>query len=73
MKGYNVIGARLRDTYRYLSNGGDAEFELVDTSCPFSEGILFTIRPKNKTWKTMIKLSGGEKTLASLSLIFGLH
>ena len=34
---------------------------------------MFQVRPKNKSWKQMSKLSGGEKTLSSLSLIFALH
>ena len=34
---------------------------------------MFQVRPKQKTWKQMSKLSGGEKTLSSLSLIFALH
>ncbi|CAD8166777.1 unnamed protein product [Paramecium pentaurelia] len=73
MHGFNVIGSKLRETYQTLTNGGDAELELVDTMDPFSEGISFSVRPKNKSWKQMSKLSGGEKTLSSLSLIFALH
>ena len=56
-----------------MTQGGDAELELIDTMDPFSEGINFSVRPKNKSWKQMSKLSGGEKTLSSLSLIFALH
>lgn len=59
--------------YRLITNGGDAELEMKDTLDPFSEGILFQVRPFKKTWKHMSKLSGGEKTLSSLSLIFALH
>ena len=73
MNGFNVVSTKLRETYQHLTNGGDAELELVDTMDPFSEGVSFSVRPKNKSWKQMSKLSGGEKTLASLSLIFALH
>ena len=31
------------------------------------------MRPPGKSWKTIGKLSGGERTLASLALIFALH
>ena len=47
--------------------------ETIDQLDPFSEGVMFQVRPKNKSWKQMSKLSGGEKTLSSLSLIFALH
>ena len=47
--------------------------ELCDSLDPFSEGISFTVRPPNKSWKNIRNLSGGEKTLSSLALIFALH
>ena len=45
----------------------------VDTLDPFSEGILFSVRPPRKSWKSISNLSGGEKTLCSLALVFALH
>ncbi|KFG55424.1 RecF/RecN/SMC N terminal domain-containing protein [Toxoplasma gondii MAS] len=56
-----------------LSQGGDAELELVDSSDPFSEGVLLSVRPPKKSWRLIQHLSGGEKTLSSLSLVFALH
>lgn len=37
------------------------------------QGILFSVRPPKKSWKNIANLSGGEKTLSSLSLVFALH
>lgn len=51
----------------------DAELELVDSLDPFSEGIVFSVRPPKKSWKNIANLSGGEKTLSSLALVFALH
>ena len=31
------------------------------------------VRPPKKSWKNIANLSGGEKTLASLALVFALH
>ena len=56
-----------------LHEGGDAELELVDSLDPFSEGIVFSVRPPKKSWKNISNLSGGEKTLSSLALVFALH
>lgn len=56
-----------------MTRGGDAELELIDSLDPFSDGINFSVRPPKKAWKEINKLSGGEKTLSSLSLIFALH
>jgi structural maintenance of chromosome 4 len=41
--------------------GGDAELEFVDSLDPFSEGIVFSVRPPKKSWKNISNLSGGEK------------
>ena len=73
MKGFEIISKRLKEMYQWITMGGDAELELVDHLDPFSEGINFSVRPLKKTWKQISKLSGGEKTLSSLSLIFALH
>lgn len=56
-----------------ITLGGDAELELVDSLDPFSEGIVFSVRPPKKSWKSIGNLSGGEKTLSSLALVFALH
>ena len=40
---------------------------------PVSEGIVFSVRPPKKSWKCIGNLSGGEKTLSSLALVFALH
>ena len=73
MEGFNIINLKLIEMYRLLTKGGDAELELADSLDPFNEGITFTVRPNRKCWKSMGNLSGGEKTLSSLSLIFALH
>ena len=56
-----------------ITIGGDAELDLRDSIDPFAEGIKFSVRPPKKSWKIIKNLSGGEKTLASLSLVFALH
>merc|ERR1712151_1104761 len=73
MAGFGVISMKLKEMYQMITLGGDAELELVDTLDPFSEGINFSVRPPKKSWKQITNLSGGEKTLASLSLVFALH
>lgn len=44
-----------------ITLGGDAELELVDSLDPFSEGVVFSVRPPKKSWKNIANLSGGEK------------
>lgn len=72
-QGFNIITRKLREMYQMITQGGDAELELVDSMDPFSEGVSFSVRPPKKTWKNISNLSGGEKTLSSLALVFALH
>lgn len=73
MLGFSIITARLKEMYQMITMGGNAELELVDSLDPFSEGILFSVMPPKKSWKNISNLSGGEKTLSSLALVFALH
>ncbi|KAH8409526.1 hypothetical protein KR222_007722, partial [Zaprionus bogoriensis] len=73
MWGFNIITRKLKEMYRMITLGGDADLELVDSMDPFTEGVQFTVRPPKKSWKYISNLSGGEKTLSSLALVFALH
>lgn len=73
MSGFSLISMRLKEMYQMLTLGGDAELECVDSLDPFSEGVVFSVRPPKKSWKQIQNLSGGEKTLSSLALVFALH
>ena len=73
MSGFAAISSRLKEMYRLITLGGDAELELVDSLDPFAEGVVFSVRPPKKAWKNISNLSGGEKTLSSLALVFALH
>lgn len=72
MATFTVIQCKLRELYQLLASGGDAELQLVESEDPF-EGINFVVRPPRKSWKQVGSLSGGEKTLSSLALVFALH
>ncbi|KAL6563227.1 Structural maintenance of chromosomes protein 4 [Orobanche hederae] len=53
-----------------ITLGGDAELELLDSLDPFTEGVIFSVRPPKKSWKNIANLSGGEKVEP---LVFALH
>ena len=53
-----------------ITLGGDAELELVDSLDPFSEGVVFSVRPPKKSWKNIANLSGGEKVLNYSYLLY---
>ena len=73
MAGFEQINLKLKELYTMITGEGSAELELINKSDPFSEGVNFSVRPPKKAWKTISNLSGGERTISSLSLIFALH
>lgn len=58
MHGFGIITLKLKEMYQMITLGGDAELELVDSLDPFSEGIVFSVRPPKKSWKNISNLSG---------------
>ncbi|OII75752.1 structural maintenance of chromosomes protein [Cryptosporidium andersoni] len=73
MNGFKIISSQLKEIYQMITLGGDAELEVIDSTDPFADGILFSVRPPKKSWRPIQNLSGGEKTLSSLALVFALH
>lgn len=41
MEGYNIIRMKLKEMYQMITLEGDADFELVDSFDPFTEGVQF--------------------------------
>ncbi|KAL6709461.1 Structural maintenance of chromosomes protein 4 [Coniothyrium glycines] len=72
-EGFDIINARLKEMYQLITMGGNAMLEYQDSLDAFSEGIQFSVMPPKKSWKPIFNLSGGEKTLSSLALVFALH
>ncbi|KAG8176486.1 hypothetical protein JTE90_017541 [Oedothorax gibbosus] len=74
MKAFMEIRGKVKEIYMMLTaEGGDAALDLVNDHDPFAGGIIYSVRPPKKAWKNMCHLSGGEKTLSSLALVFALH
>lgn len=73
-KGFAQIRLAFKGYYKLLlGETADADIEFVDIADPFASGIRISARPPSKSWKQMKVLSGGERTLVSLSLILAFH
>lgn len=53
--------------------GGNAYLTLENTDEPYLGGIRYTAMPPMKRFRDMDQLSGGEKTMAALALLFSIH
>ena len=54
-------------------SGGQAYLAPENPEDPFSAGIKFSAMPPTKRFRDMEQLSGGEKTVAALALLFAVH
>ena len=53
--------------------GGQAYLSVENNEDPFLHGVNFTAMPPTKRFREMDQLSGGEKTIASIALLFSIH
>jgi len=52
---------------------GTAYLSLEDSEEPYLDGVKYHAMPPAKTFRDMDHLSGGEKTVAALALLFAIH
>ncbi|KAH9884117.1 cohesin complex subunit psm1 [Cubamyces lactineus] len=78
-KAYNHISERIDQVYKDLTKGkmaptgGVAYLTLEDSEEPYTAGIKYHAMPPMKRFRDMEQLSGGEKTIAALALLFAIH
>lgn len=78
MEAFNVISGQIDKIYKDLTKskdhpGGMAFLSLEDSAEPYRSGVRYTAMPPKKRFRDIDQLSGGEKTLAALALLFSLH
>ena len=68
------VNENFKVVYNRLSNGGRGELFLENPEEPFKGGLDMWAQPRGKSNKSRLQgLSGGEKSMASLSLIFAIQ
>ena len=67
---FDQVVVNFEETFRELFGGGYAELRLEDESRPLESGIEITAQPPGKKLKNINLLSGGEKTLTAIALMF---
>jgi structural maintenance of chromosome 1 len=79
MDAFNHISSNIDKIYKQLTKsnthplGGTAYLNLENEDDPFLHGIKYTAMPPTKRFRDMEQLSGGEKTVAALALLFSIH
>jgi len=66
---FNKLNVSFNDTFKSLFGGGRAEIRLTDNNI-LEAGLEIVVQPPGKKLQDLNLLSGGEKTLSALSLVF---
>ena len=69
---FEKVRVEFRNYFRMLFNGGDAQVFLIDEQDPLESGIEIICRPPGKKLQNVLLLSGGEKSLSAIALIFAI-
>ncbi len=64
------VNEQFRAYFRMLFNGGEAQLVLLDPENALESGIEIVARPPGKKLQTISLMSGGEKTMTAIALIF---
>jgi len=70
---YNKIKKNFHNMFRRLFGGGRAELRLVDPQNVLASGIDIFAQPPGKKLENIALLSGGEKTMTAVSLLFATY
>jgi structural maintenance of chromosome 1 len=78
-KAFQHISEQIDHVYKDLTRsasfplGGQAYLDIEDNDAPYLSGIKYHAMPPLKRFRDMEHLSGGEKTIAALALLFAVH
>ena len=68
---FNAVNKKIQEIFPKLFGGGKASLELIDGDT-LNSGITLAAQPPGKKNATISQLSGGEKAMTALSLVFAL-
>ncbi|MHB8844562.1 MAG: chromosome segregation protein SMC [Nitrospirota bacterium] len=67
---FNAIQAKFREVFTRLFEGGKADVILLDPENVLESGIEIVAQPRGKKVQSITQLSGGEKALTAIALLF---
>lgn len=76
---FSHVANKINEVYQQLTRstaypmGGNAYLSLERQDEPYLGGIKFNAMPPTKRFRDMEQLSGGERTVAALALLFAIH
>lgn len=71
-KQFEAINKQFDQVFKELFGGGKADLELTDNEDVLEAGIRINAQPPGKKLQNIMQLSGGEKALTAISLLFAI-
>lgn len=71
-KTFELVRKEFHQVFKELFGGGNADLKLTDPSNILETGVEIVASPPGKKLTTITLLSGGEKTLTAISLLFAI-
>lgn len=69
---FKQINVKFQQTFKRLFGGGDASLELTDPKDILMTGVDITAQPPGKKKQNLALLSGGERALTAIALLFAI-
>lgn len=69
---FEKIRVNFRQIFSDLFNGGTADLELTENEDPLLRGVEIKAQPPSKKLQSITLLSGGEKTLTAIAILFAI-
>lgn len=70
---FNLVNTHFQEMFKKLFGGGEAYLELVDAEDVLESGIDIVAKPPGKKPQVISLLSGGERTMTAVALLFALY
>ncbi|MDZ7696423.1 MAG: hypothetical protein U5R49_05670 [Deltaproteobacteria bacterium] len=70
---FQAVDDKLKEIFPILFSGGTAGLRLTDETKPLESGVLVEVQPPGKKLSHMGLLSGGEKALVAMALLFAIY
>lgn len=70
VESFNIIQTRFNSVFHELFGGGAGRLTLTDPDNVLESGIEIEVQPPGKKLQNMMVLSGGEKALSAIALLF---
>lgn len=69
---FQIINKNFNDVFVKLFGGGSAQVVLTDKDNILESGIDIIVKPPNKKQQNLMLMSGGERALTAIALLFGI-